>query len=104
MREKPEVIENLLRLYSNLEESPEAKMEKAVEIRKIEEEKIKKPFLSLIKFSQQYVTLREDRRFYEFLADYDLRQILISLGGKIGLEKPEDIFNLSWKEIKIRAR
>jgi len=45
------------------------------------------------------VSLREDRRFYEFAMDYKIRTMLLELGKRKKIAESE-LFNESWEELK----
>lgn len=104
LREQPEVIKHILKMYAQLEKGPKERFEEAKRRRLAAEKKVRPVFRDLVKVAQENVRLIEDRRFYEFMSDYDVRQILLELGGRLKLDKPESIFQMSWKEVRQRAR
>lgn len=107
-REQKTAIDSLLKLYSQTK-SPKTRLEQAKKKRKMAQQEIiknlripKSGFNRFLKMVQQNVRLREDRRFYEFLPDYYLRQMIILLGKKIGVDN-KAVFNKSWRELKNAA-
>lgn len=101
LREKPKAIQSLLKIYEGIK-SPYSRISEVKNIRIEEERHVRKPFMWLVKKAQENVKIREDRRFYEFLSDYDLRQMIFILAKKLNI-KEEDIFNLKWDRIKEQA-
>ena len=53
----------------------------------------------LLTTTQKNVNLREDRRFWEFLADYQIRQMILLLAKRHNFG-PRHIFSMSWWELK----
>ncbi len=109
LRERPKAIESLLAL-SKLSPSPKSRLESA-EIKRGQsmkqvEKQLRLPasvFNWFVQIVQKNVALREDRRYYEFQADYYLRQMLLHLAKRINI--PEDkLFEMSWKEVKNAAQ
>lgn len=100
LRERPQELAALVRLFSHLHQGPKERLELARAARQTAEQSIYSPFLSMVRLAQKNVCLREDRRFYEFSADYDIRQIVLLLGKKLGFMNPQDIFGQSWDQIK----
>ena len=103
LREQPEVITSLLKLYKGTG-SPEERLGAAVKYRErsitLANANLKIPktlFNKLLKIVQNNVQLREDRRFYEFTMDYYLRQMLIKLAKQLNIP---DIFNITWREVR----
>ena len=105
LRERPKAITSLLVLYKRI---PSPKF--ALELAKNKRDKSLKHvlkhlripkgiFLGLLKIVRKNVSLREDRRYYEFQADYYLRQMLLRL-AKLTNISSENIFNMSWDEVK----
>lgn len=102
--EQPQALEHTLKMYAQLEKGPKERFEEAQRRRMAAEKKVRLLFRGLVKVAQENVRLIEDRRFYEFMADYDIRQMLLELGKRIKLDKPESVFQMTWKEVKERAR
>ena len=107
-REQPEAIKSLLKLYSQTP-TPELSFKKAVEKREksiqivLQNLRIPKNiFVQFLKLVQKNVALREDRRYYEFLADFYIRRMIILLGKRLNLKESE-IFIKPWKELKNEA-
>lgn len=108
LREQVGAIKSLILLYKNTD-SPEARRKLTAEKREKTTKEVlnqlrvpKSLFLWLLSLVQRNVALREDRKYYEFVPDYYIRQMLIELGSRIGINK-NDIFNKSWVEIKRNA-
>ena len=108
LRENVEAVTALVELYKD-SESPRRSVEKAQKRRETATREIagylrvpKSWFLSFLKLVQNNVQLREDRRFYEFVMDYYLRQMIFKLADNLKISRKE-IFNKSWKEIKHAA-
>ncbi len=109
LRERPIAIRSLLTL-SKFSPSPKSRLESArikreqsiIQLQK----QLRVPkvlFNWLLQIVQQNVALREDRRYFEFQADYYLRQMLLRLAKLNNI--PEDkLFKMSWKEVKHAAQ
>jgi len=104
-RENKKAVNSMIKLYARIS-SPISSLNKAKKKRIDSTKEVLKDlrmpqsiFRYLLKTVQTNVRLREDRRFYNFIADYYLRQMIISLGAKLKLDKKE-VFNKSWKELK----
>jgi len=103
-REQTPAISKLLSLHSQLA-APASIVKNSQSKRKLATRTVlknlritKSIFTWLLKMTQQNVNLREDRRFYEFLADYQIRQMIFLLAKRLKIEK-QDIFNQSWREL-----
>lgn len=108
LREQPKVINHLIQLYqktsSPLGVSKRAK-QKRVEVTSMIVEHVrvaKTLFVKLLSIVQQNVSLREDRRHYEFLADFYTRQMVLRLAELLNIDKKE-VFNVPWNQLKHRA-
>lgn len=104
LREQPDAIEGLAELYLNVP-SPNSTLKKIAQKREKSVRKVlgklaipRPVFLKLLKIVQNNVCLREDRRFYELLPDFYIRQMILRLGEKMKV-KEKEIFKMSWKEI-----
>ncbi len=105
LRERPKAIESLIAL-SKLTLSPKFLVETAGNKR---EQSLKQVYQHLrvpvpvfnwlLQIVQNNVTLREDRRYYEFQADYYLRQMLLSLAKRVKISEYK-LFSMAWKEVK----
>jgi len=104
LREHEDLIRSLLSLYKD-SNSPQEKLDNAIskrlEAEKEVMEKLRVPVL--LRKVQRNVSLREDRRFYEFEFDFFIRILLFKLAARIDLDV-EDIFETSWRGIKKNAR
>ena len=103
-REQTQAINKLLSLHSQLP-APASTVKNSKSKKELATQKVlknlriaKSIFTWLLTMTQQNVNLREDRRFYEFLADYQIRQMIFLLAKRLKIEK-QDIFNKSWKEL-----
>jgi len=104
-RENKKAVSSMLKLYvqtpspfSALSRAKEQRLEDTKEV--LKSLKVPKSIFSwLLKTVQVNVRLREDRRFYHFIADYYIRQMIIRLGKKLSLDDKQ-VFNQSWKELK----
>lgn len=108
LRERPKAVDSLLAL-SKISPSPKSRFASARVKREHSLKQVKKQlrippsaFNGLVEIVQKNVSLREDRRFYEFQADYYLRQMLLSLAKRISIPDVK-LFNMSWKEVKNAA-
>ncbi len=108
LREQPNLVKKLLELYSETE-SPaklikEQQNKRDMDIQSVSKNlKIpKRLFYLLLKKVQENVALREDRRYYQFIADYYIRVMLIDLGKRLSL-KENEIFTKSWDNIKSKT-
>jgi len=108
LREKPDVVNNMIELYSKIP-SPLSAVNEAKKTREISEREIlselripRSWFKFLLKTVQQNVMLREDRRFYEFIGDYYIREMVLELAKRLDISNKE-IFNQTWKDIKREA-
>lgn len=104
-RENQKAVNSFLKLYTHTT-SPLSTLKKAKEKRLnktrivLKRLRIPKPIFNwLLKTVQSNVRLREDRRYYHFLADFNIRQMIINLGRKLNLNE-KDVFNKSWRELK----
>lgn len=105
LRERPKAIGSLLAL-SKLSQSPYSRLKLAENKRdqslKQVERQLRIPasvFKKLVRIVQKNVSLREDRRYYEFQADYYLRQMLLHLANRVNIPR-DKLFEMSWKEVK----
>jgi len=108
LRERPRAIEGLTKLYEKIE-SPQNRLNRAKEKRVEAENNIivnlrvpKWFFHKILSITQKNVSLREDRRFYEFEFDYYIRAALLSLADRLQIPT-DDIFNKSWDNIKYES-
>lgn len=105
LREQSGAVKKLVDLYQT-SLSPRIRLLTAEERRKTAlkqiETRLKVPksfFRWLLEVVRRNVALREDRRFYEFVMDYDLRQMIIKLGQNLNINS-QVVFNKSWGELK----
>lgn len=114
LAENKSLLNNLIRIYAKVpkEKRPYQLLAQAKKQR-LKHEKIafrnlrlwipysEKIFTKILRFSQRYAALRESRPFYHLMAFSLARKALLELGSKIAqLEKPEDIFFLTYPEIQ----
>lgn len=108
LRERPKTIASLLILYQKTP-SPQSLVKKAQQKREeslkqvLSALRIPQPvFLELLNLVQANVVVREDRRFYEFEADYYIRSLLFELATRVCIPK-EKLFTMTWRQIKHTA-
>ncbi len=107
LREQPELVDHLLKLYSRTP-NPAYSFKQSVTKREQATQQVERQlrvprtlFHHLLNIVQANVRLREDRRYYEFLGDYYLRQMILTLGKKLNLT--DSTFTHSWQELKHAA-
>ena len=108
LREQPQVVDQLIQLYKNTI-SPKARLQEAAAKRQKAEAELwsklfipKYLFLPFLRTVQKNVQLREDRRFWEFLMDFYIRQMLFKLAVLRGVKR-QMIFTKSWRNLKHAA-
>lgn len=105
LQENKQTVNAIIKLYKSIP-SPTKALENA-KLRRIKKTKevmedlrvSKTWFKWFLRITQENGRLREDRRYYIFLADYYVRQMIIRLGQELNLSKDE-VFNKSWKELR----
>ncbi len=104
-RENKKAVNSMIKLYARIP-SPISSLNKAKERRVSSTKEVlknlrvpKSIFSWLLNIVQSNVRLREDRRHYHFIVDFNIRQMIITLGVKLNLDKKE-VFNKSWGELK----
>ncbi len=105
LREKTATIQSLINLYKSIVSPQERQKnikklrEKATNLSLVNLRIPKRYFLSFLSLVQKNVQLREDRRFYEFVMDYYIRQMILRLNKILNLDNGI-IFSTPWDEIK----
>lgn len=105
LRENPAVLKKMIELYQDQPSPAETNAKQQARYQQnmaLIRSQLRIPadiFTLLIEKVRANVALRDDRRFYGYAMDYDLRMMILALAEALEIA-PDQIFDYSWKELK----